>query len=95
LVDMHVEPLWVNKLLFPLKVKDKRGEPKVTPRLAALIKKVVKLHQARLKACHYVEEFTLRWIRLLGHQERPAYACPRLADPSREPAGGKIFILEL
>jgi hypothetical protein len=40
---MHVEPQWVNKLLFPLKVKDKRGEPKVTPHLSTLIKKVAKL----------------------------------------------------
>jgi hypothetical protein len=63
LVDMCVEPQWVNKLLFPPKVKDKWAEPKVTPRLAVLIKRVAELCEARLKACHYAEEFTLRRIR--------------------------------
>jgi hypothetical protein len=62
LVDMHVDPQWVNKLLFPPKVKDKRGEPKVTPHLATLIKGVAELHESRLKACHYTEEFTLQQI---------------------------------
>jgi hypothetical protein len=60
LVDMHVEPQWVNKLLFPPKVKDKRGDPKVTPRLAVLIKRVAELRQAGLKACHCAKEFTLQ-----------------------------------
>jgi hypothetical protein len=27
----------------------------------------------------------------LGHREKPAYECPRLADPSRYPAEGKIL----
>jgi hypothetical protein len=49
-VDMHVEPQWVNQLLFPPKIKDKRGEKKVTLRLATLIKRVAELHQVRLKA---------------------------------------------
>jgi hypothetical protein len=91
---MHVETQWVNKLLFPPKIKDKRGEPKVTRRLAVLITRVAELRQAGLKACHCGEEFTLQRIRPLGHQEKPAYACPWLADPSCEPAGGKIFILK-
>jgi hypothetical protein len=91
LVDMHVEPKWVNKLMFPLKVKDKRGESKVTPRLATLIKRVAELHQDELNVCHCAKEFTLRQICPLAHQEKPAYACPQLADPSREPTSGKIF----
>jgi hypothetical protein len=60
LVDMHVEPQWVNKLLFPPFVKDKWGRPLMTPRLAALVKRVAKLREAGLKACHYDKEFTLR-----------------------------------
>jgi hypothetical protein len=35
----------------------------MTDRLAALTKHVAELRQAGLKACHYVEEFYLRWIR--------------------------------
>jgi hypothetical protein len=34
----------------------------MTDRLAALVKCVAKLHQARLEACHCVEEFHLRRI---------------------------------
>jgi hypothetical protein len=79
---MHAEPQWLNILLFPPKVKDKSGEPKVTPRLAALMKKVVELRRAGLKACNYDEECTLQRICPLGRRERPAYACPRLADSS-------------
>jgi hypothetical protein len=59
LVDMYVQPLWVNKLLFPSFVKDKWGEPTMMPRLAALIKQVAKLREAGLKACQCTEEFTL------------------------------------
>jgi hypothetical protein len=43
----------------PPKLEAKRGEPKESPRLAALIKMVDELHQVGLKACHCVEEFTL------------------------------------
>jgi hypothetical protein len=50
LVDMHVEPRWVNKLLFPPLIKDKRGEPSMTLRLATLVKWVAELHEAGLKA---------------------------------------------
>jgi hypothetical protein len=45
MVDMHVETQWVNKLLFPPNIKDKRGEPKVTPRLAVLIKREAELRR--------------------------------------------------
>jgi hypothetical protein len=50
LVDMYVQSHWVNKLLFPPFVKDKRGEPPMTPCLAALVKRVAELHEAGLKA---------------------------------------------
>jgi hypothetical protein len=53
---MHVQLQWVNKLLFLPFVKDKWGEPPMTPRLAALVKRVVELHKAELKACHFTEE---------------------------------------
>jgi hypothetical protein len=36
----------------------------MTPRLVALIKRVVKLRKVDLKACHCAEEFTLRQIHL-------------------------------
>jgi hypothetical protein len=83
---------WVNKLLFPLLIKDKRGESPMTPCLAALFKRVAELHEAELKACHYAEEFTLQRIHPLGHLEKLAFECPWLADPNREPTDGKIFI---
>jgi hypothetical protein len=59
---MHVQTPWVNKLLFPPAIKNKRMEPLMTDRLAALIKHVAKLRQAGLEACHCVKEFYLRWI---------------------------------
>jgi hypothetical protein len=62
LVDMHVEPLWVNKLLFPPAIKDQRKEPSMTDRLAALVRHVAELRQAGLEACHYAKEFYLRRI---------------------------------
>jgi hypothetical protein len=43
LVDMHDKPLWVNKLLFPPAIKNKRSEPPMTNRLAALTKRVAEL----------------------------------------------------
>jgi hypothetical protein len=67
----------------------------MTPRLAALVKWVVELHTAGLRACHCAEEFTLRRIHPLGHRERLAYDYSRLVDPSHEPAAGKIFNLHL
>jgi hypothetical protein len=81
----------VNKLLFPPFIKDKQDEPMMMPRLPALIKLVAELYEVGLKDCHYAEEFTLRWIRPLGHWEKLAFECPRLADPSRELVDGKIF----
>jgi hypothetical protein len=89
---MHVEPSWVNKLLFPPAIKDQRKEPPMTNRLAALVRRIAKLRQAGLKVCHYAEEFYLRWIRPLGRRKTLAFESPRLADPSRDPLPGKIFI---
>jgi hypothetical protein len=57
---MHVEQQWVNKLMFFLLVKDKRGEPPKTLRLTTLVKRVVELREAELKSCHYTKEFSLR-----------------------------------
>jgi hypothetical protein len=93
LVDMHVEPQWANKQLYSPLVDKKQGEPKMTSRLATLVKRVAELHAAGLQARHCVEEFTLRWIRPLGRQEKLAYDCPWLADPCCEPTVGKIFNL--
>jgi hypothetical protein len=64
---MHDQPQWVNKILFPPAIKNKRMKPPMTDRLAALIKRVAELRQAGLEACHYVEEFYLRRIRPLSH----------------------------
>jgi hypothetical protein len=66
LVDMHVEPPWVNKLMFPPAIKNQRKEPPMTDRLAALVRRVAELHQVGLEACHCVEEFYLRRIRPLS-----------------------------
>jgi hypothetical protein len=56
-VDMHDQPPWVNKLLFPPTIKNKRTEPSLIDRLVTLTKRVAELRQAGLEACHYVEEF--------------------------------------
>jgi hypothetical protein len=68
-----------------------RGGPKITPRLVALVKQVIELCQASLRACHCTEEFTLRWIHPLGHREKLAYECSWLADLIHEPTEGKIL----
>jgi hypothetical protein len=94
-MDMHVESQWVNKLLFPPLIKDKRGEPPMTPRLAALVKQVAELCENGLKVCHCTEEVTLQRIRPLGHREKLAFECPRLANSNRDLADGKIFILHV
>jgi hypothetical protein len=60
LVNMHVQPSWENKLLFPPIVKAQRTKLSMNARLAALVKRVAELHRAVLKACHFVEEFHLR-----------------------------------
>jgi hypothetical protein len=95
LVDMHDQPLWVNKLLFPLAIKNKRSKPQMTNRLATLTKRVAELRQAGLKACHYVEEFYLRRICPLGRRKKLAFKCPRMVDPYREPSEGHPFIFSL
>jgi hypothetical protein len=60
LVDMQDQPPWVNKLLFPQAIKNKRMEPPMTDRLATLTKRIAELRQAGLEACHCVEEFYLQ-----------------------------------
>jgi hypothetical protein len=89
---MHVESPWVNKLLFPLAIKDQRKEPSMIDRLTALVRRIAELRQAGLEACHCAEEFYLRWIRPLGRRKTLAFESPRLADPSRDPLSGNIFI---
>jgi hypothetical protein len=91
-VDMHVEPPWVNKLLFPPAIKDQRKEPPMTDRLAALVRRITELRQAGLEACHCAEEFYLRRICPLDRRKTLAFESPRLADPSRDPLPGNIFI---
>jgi hypothetical protein len=59
--------------------------------LKALVKRVIELHEARLKACHCDKEFTLQWIRPLGRREKLAFECPRFADPTRDPPASKIL----
>jgi hypothetical protein len=73
---MHDQPPWVNKLLFPPAIKNKRSEPPMTDRLAALTKCVTELRQADLEACHCVKEFYLQWIRPLVHRKKLAFECP-------------------
>jgi hypothetical protein len=76
LVDMHIEPPWVNKLMFPPAIKDQRKEPPMTDRLAALVRRVDELRQAGLEACHCAEEFYLRRIRPLGRRKTLAFESP-------------------
>jgi hypothetical protein len=73
---MHVEPPWVNKVLFPPAIKDQRKEPPMTDRLAALVRRVAELRQARLEACHCAEEFYLRRIHPLGRRKTLAFESP-------------------
>jgi hypothetical protein len=75
-VDMHDQPLWANKLLFPPAIKNQQTEPLMTGCLVTLTKHVTKLCQAGLKACHCVEEFFVRWIRPLGRRKTLAFECP-------------------
>jgi hypothetical protein len=46
--------------LLPPLIDDKRGEPKMTPCLAALVKWVAEAHDSGLRACHCAVEFTLQ-----------------------------------
>jgi hypothetical protein len=45
----------------------------MTPRLAALVKRVAEPRETGLKACHCAEEFTLRPIHPLDHWEKLAF----------------------
>jgi hypothetical protein len=95
LVDMHDQPQWVNKLLFPPAIKNKRSEPLMPNRLAALTKRVAELRQAGLEVCHCVEEFYLRRFHPLGHRKKLTFECSRMADPYREPSEGCPIIFSL
>jgi hypothetical protein len=88
---MHIDPQWVNRHLLPPLIHNKRGEPEMTARLTALVKRVTKLHDIGLRACHCAEEFILWWIHPLGRRDALAYECPRLADPSHEPTDSENF----
>jgi hypothetical protein len=90
---MHDQPPWVNKLLFPPAIKNKQTKPPMTDRLVALTKRVAELHQAILEACHCVEEFFIRWIRLLGRRKTLSIECPQRVDSYREPSEGCLFVL--
>jgi hypothetical protein len=46
--------------MFPPLIKARRIDPSMNAHLADLVKCVAKLHEARLKACHYIKEFHLR-----------------------------------
>jgi hypothetical protein len=72
---MHIQPQYVDKLLFPPFIDDKWSEPKMTLRQVALVKRVAELRDAYFMACHYAEEFTLQWIHPLGRREKLAYEC--------------------
>jgi hypothetical protein len=91
LVDMHIEPQWVNMHLLRPHIDKKQREPKMTLRLTTLVKQVAELHDTSLRACHCTEEFAHRWIHPLGCWEKFAYECLRLANPSRKDVGGKIL----
>jgi hypothetical protein len=89
---MHDQPPWVNKLLFPPAIKNKRLEPPMTDRLAVPTKRDTELCQAGLEACHCIEEFYLRWIRPLDRKKKLAFKCLRMADPYRKPSKGCPFV---
>jgi hypothetical protein len=91
MVEMHDPVPWVNKLLFPPDVKDKRNELKILTHLSALVKRVAELYEAGLKACHCTKDFYLRRIRPHGRWQTLAYECPWLNDPSRDLDDGEIF----
>jgi hypothetical protein len=76
LVDTHDQPPWVNKLLFPPAIKNKRTKPPMTDHLSMLTKRIAELHQAGLKACHCVKEFYVQWIHPLGRRKTLAFKCP-------------------
>jgi hypothetical protein len=92
---MHDQPPWVNKLLFPPAIKNKRSESPMTNRFAALTKRVAELHQAGLEACHCIKEFYLQRIRPLDRRKKLAFECLRLTDPHHEPSKGYPFDFSL
>jgi hypothetical protein len=47
---MHEQPSWVNKLPFPLAIKNKRSEQPMIDHLTTLPRHVVELRQAGLEA---------------------------------------------
>jgi hypothetical protein len=55
LVNMHIQPQWVNMHLLPPLIDKKRGEPKMTLLLAALVRRVAALHDSSLWARHCAE----------------------------------------
>jgi hypothetical protein len=61
--------------LLPPLIDKKRGEPKMTPRLAALVIRVGELRDSSLRTCHCAEEFTLRQIHPFDRWEKLAYEC--------------------
>jgi hypothetical protein len=65
----------------------------MTPRLAALVKRVTEPCDSGLRVRHCAEEFTFQQIHSLGRWEKLAYECTWLADPSREPTAGRILTL--
>jgi hypothetical protein len=91
LVDMHVQPQWLNRHLLPPLIDKKWGESMMIVRLFALVKRVAELRDSGLWARHCAREFTLRQIFPLGHREKLTYECPRLPDPSHEPVAGNFF----
>jgi hypothetical protein len=93
LVDMHDQPLWVNKLMFPPAIKNKRMEPPMIYCLAVLTKRVAELRQTDLEVCHYVEEFYVQRIRPLGRRKTLAFECPQMTDPYHELSEGCLFVL--
>jgi hypothetical protein len=56
---MHKPTTWGNKLMFPLIIKYKQNKLLMNNRLTILVKRVAKLHEAELMACHCIEEFHL------------------------------------
>jgi hypothetical protein len=90
---MHDQFPWVNKLLFPPTIKNKRMEPPLIDHLAALTKRVAELRQAGVEACHCVEEFYIQRIHPLGCRKILAFECPRISDPYREPLEGCLFVI--
>jgi hypothetical protein len=94
---MHIQPPWVNKLLFSPVVKNKRKESLMTDCLAALVKHVAELCQAGLEVCHYIEEFHFLTDSPPWSSKDPSIRMPvdRMADPSHDPLEGNIFVLYL